>query len=46
MSIVGISKSERLTALLESIAVELPNEFWVAAETLLPDPANWLDSPR
>jgi len=43
VSVVGISKSERLTSLSDSIAAELPEEFWAAAETLLPDPSNWLD---
>jgi D-threo-aldose 1-dehydrogenase len=43
MSVVGISKLERLEGLWDSIAVELPEEFWSAAEALLPDPANWLD---
>jgi D-threo-aldose 1-dehydrogenase len=43
MSVVGISKSERLTSLSDSIAAELPEEFWAAAEALLPEPSNWLD---
>ena len=44
-SVVGISKSERLDSLAESLAVNLPQEFWDAAETLLPDPSNWLEPP-
>ena len=43
MSIVGITKRERLAALWASVMKELPEEFWAAAETLLPDSANWLD---
>lgn len=46
MSVVGISKSQRLSALSRSIATELPEEFWASVEALLPDPANWLDPPR
>jgi D-threo-aldose 1-dehydrogenase len=45
MSVVGISKRERLPALLASAATTLPEEFWTAAEDLLPDPENWLDPP-
>ncbi|WP_020578809.1 aldo/keto reductase [Actinopolymorpha alba] len=45
MSTVGISKPERLAALWRSIQVELPSEFWAAAEDLLPDPENWLEPP-
>ena len=44
-SVVGISKSERLDSLAQSLAVNLPQEFWDAAETLLPDPSNWLEPP-
>ena len=29
----------------QSLAVNLPDEFWAAAETLLPDPSNWLEPP-
>jgi D-threo-aldose 1-dehydrogenase len=43
MSIVGITKRERLDALWASVAVDLPEEFWAAAESLVPDPINWLD---
>ena len=45
MSVVGISKSERLDSLAKSLAVSLPQEFWDAAEALLPDPSNWLEPP-
>ena len=45
MSVVGISKTERLDSLAQSLAVNLPDEFWAAAETLLPDPSNWLEPP-
>lgn len=43
MSVVGISKPERIEALLASAKAELPEEFWAAAEELVPDPSNWLD---
>jgi len=46
MSVVGISKSERLAALSSAIATELPDEFWAAAEALTPDPEFWLDPPQ
>lgn len=45
MSVVGISKPERLDALWRSIETELPSAFWAAAEALLPDPQNWLEPP-
>lgn len=45
MSVVGISKSERLAPLLASAATTLPEEFWAEAETLLPDASLWLDPP-
>jgi D-threo-aldose 1-dehydrogenase len=45
MSVVGISKTERLSSLADSLAATLPEEFWAAAEALLPDPANWLEPP-
>jgi len=43
MSVVGITKRERLGALWDSVTVDLPPEFWTAAEAMLPDPSNWLD---
>lgn len=43
MSVVGISKPERIEALLASAKTELPEEFWSAAEELVPDSSNWLD---
>jgi D-threo-aldose 1-dehydrogenase len=43
MSVVGISKLERIEALLASANAELPEEFWTAAENLVPEPSNWLD---
>ena len=45
VSVVGISKTERLNSLAQSLTVNLPDEFWAAAETLLPDPSNWLEPP-
>lgn len=45
MSVVGITKHERLDALWTSLSVELTEEFWTAAEALLPDPIHWLDPP-
>lgn len=43
MSVVGISKPERIDTLLASANAELPEEFWAAAEDLVPEPSNWLD---
>lgn len=43
MSVVGISKPERIGQLLASANAELSEEFWAAAEHLVPDPSNWLD---
>lgn len=43
MSVVGITKRQRLAALWASVSIDLPDEFWAAAEALLPDRANWLD---
>ena len=43
MSVVGISKPERIQRLLDSANVELPDQFWTAVDDLLPDPSNWLD---
>lgn len=45
MSIVGISKVGRLASISRSVAARLPEEFWAAAETLVPEPENWLDPP-
>ncbi|GAA1969495.1 aldo/keto reductase [Microbacterium deminutum] len=42
MSIVGISKPERLPALVSAVETELPPDFWVAAEKLLPSEEHWL----
>lgn len=46
LSVVGISKQRRLDALGDSLAVELPDDFWAEAETLVPAPEHWLDPPR
>jgi D-threo-aldose 1-dehydrogenase len=46
MSVVGFSKPERLAALGPSVATQLPDEFWLAVDELLPGPEHWLDPPR
>lgn len=43
MSVVGISKPQRIEPLLASANTELPEEFWASAEKLTPAPSNWLD---
>jgi D-threo-aldose 1-dehydrogenase len=45
-SVVGISKLPRLAALWTSVRTELPEEFWAAAEALVPGPENWLDAEK
>jgi D-threo-aldose 1-dehydrogenase len=45
MSIVGISKPERLDWLSDSLEVVLPDDFWAELESLVPGPENWLDPP-
>ena len=45
MSVVGFTKKSRLDALPASVAQELPEEFWTAAEALLPESRYWLDPP-
>lgn len=44
MSVVGISKPERIQPLLESVNTELPEQFWNAVESLVPDRSHWLES--
>ncbi|GAB2586349.1 aldo/keto reductase [Microlunatus antarcticus] len=46
MSVVGFTKRSRLDGLPASVAQELPEEFWTAAEALLPDSRYWLDPPQ
>ena len=46
MSVVGFTKRSRLEALPASVAQELPEEFWTAAEALLPDSHYWLEAPQ
>jgi hypothetical protein len=43
MTVVGFSKPERVSRLLDSLSVEIPQEFWDRAGGLLPDQAVWLD---
>lgn len=43
MSVVGISKPERIQPLLDSADTEFPDQFWAAVEDLVPDRSNWLD---
>ena len=46
MSIVGISKPERIQPLLASADIVLPDRFWADVDVLLPDQSNWLESSR
>ncbi|MGI3781525.1 MAG: aldo/keto reductase [Janthinobacterium lividum] len=43
MSVVGISKVERLAGLSTAVSAELPGMFWDAVEALLPESSNWLE---
>lgn len=43
MSVVGMSRPERLDALLAAVDTELPQDFWDEVERLLPDRSNWLE---
>lgn len=42
-TIVGTSKQERISAILDSAAVQLPHRFWEEIDALLPPPTAWLD---
>jgi D-threo-aldose 1-dehydrogenase len=44
MSVVGISKLERLQPLLASAEAVLPDEFWAAVEKLVPGRSDWLEA--
>ncbi|HEV7624139.1 MAG TPA: aldo/keto reductase [Amnibacterium sp.] len=43
-TVVGFSKPERLSRLLDSLDHPIPEEFWTRAEALLPAPGLWLDA--
>lgn len=43
-TVVGFSKPERLSRLLDSLDREIPEEFWTRAAALLPAPRLWLDA--
>jgi D-threo-aldose 1-dehydrogenase len=43
-TIVGISKTARISATIEAATAELPGDFWAELEALLPAPENWLDA--
>ncbi len=43
-TVVGFSKPERLSRLLNSLDHPIPDEFWTRADALLPAPDLWLDA--
>ena len=43
-TVVGFSKPERVSQLLQSIRIPIPDEFWNRADELLPDETLWLDA--
>lgn len=43
-TIVGISKIARIESTIAAATADLPADFWMELETLLPAPENWLDS--
>lgn len=43
-TVVGFSKPERVSALIEALATPMPEDFWARAAELRPDPRFWLDS--
>lgn len=43
-TVVGISKPERVPALLAGLQVQIPEEFWRRAAELMPASAFWVDS--
>ncbi|HEY0375206.1 MAG TPA: aldo/keto reductase [Amnibacterium sp.] len=43
-TVVGFSKPERLSRLLDSLDHPIPEEFWARADALLPSPDLWLDA--
>lgn len=45
-TVVGISKPSRIGRIMQSVATQLPDEFWDSLEALVPGPDEWLDSAR
>jgi D-threo-aldose 1-dehydrogenase len=45
MTVVGLSRPDRLEGLLADAEAELPEAFWQEAEDLLPAPEHWLEPP-
>lgn len=45
-TVVGLSSPARLDALLDALAVELPDELFAALDGLRPAPEHWLEPPR
>ena len=43
-TIVGISKLHRIESTVAAATAELPEEFWMQLEALVPAPENWLDA--
>lgn len=44
-TVVGMSAPARVERILAAAAVDIPDEFWSVAETLLPSPEFWLEPP-
>lgn len=44
MTVVGMSRAERLAPLLASLSTPIPQAFWDRAADLLPKPGVWLDA--
>lgn len=42
-TVVGVSKRERLAAVVSSAAADLPEQFWAEVAAVVPPPATWLD---
>jgi D-threo-aldose 1-dehydrogenase len=43
-TLVGMSRRERVDSTLDAIAQEIPEEFWIRAEQLRPEPRHWIDA--
>lgn len=45
-TIVGISKIPRIESTIEAATCELPDDFWLELESLVPSSQHWVDAPR
>ncbi len=43
-TIIGISKVARLQSTMDAATLDLPEEFWLDLESLVPGPEHWLDA--